>query len=130
MTFSQRQYADDDVCRAQPLRGPTPCPRCGYVSVKAPAWADFGVTFALAGLRYRIVSVGSTNRHAPRGLHFEDLVRVERVEQGPWALPQMPSPVSDVASALTSLFALPKFRPCELVGAYLIEPGPAREATP
>jgi hypothetical protein len=120
MTFHQEQYAADDVCRAQPSRSALPCPRCGYVSAKAPAWADFGVTFALAGARYRIVSVGSTNRHAPRGLHYEDLIIVEPVSKR-WAFPETPCWVADVGAALRDLFMSQRFRPHELAAAYLIE---------
>jgi len=107
----------DDICRAQPLRGDTPCPRCGYVSAGAPSWADHGVTFALNGTRYRIVSVGSTNRYAPRHLHFEDIIGAERLDSAHWELPAAPCPTSDVKAALGNLFALPHFRAHELAAA-------------
>lgn len=114
-------YVQDDICRAQPLRSEAPCPRCGYLAAGKPPWADIGASFALAGSRYRIVSVGSTNRYAPRGLHFEDTVLCERVDDERWAFPKAPCPVSDIQVALTALFELPHFRPHELSAAYMIE---------
>lgn len=107
----------DDICRSFPQRSDTPCPRCSYIPAKAPAWADHGVTFALNGIRYRIVSVGSTNRYAPRGLHFEDTILAERLDSSHWELPATPCPTSDVKAALDRLFALPHFRPHELASA-------------
>lgn len=112
-------WEDDDICRTQPSRG-GPCPRCGYVSEKAPAWADFGVTFALGASRYRIVSVGSTNKYAPRGLHFEDLIICELVTEK-WSFPDVPCLVSDVQDALLAMNKLPHFRPGDLQPAYMIE---------
>ena len=76
-----------------------------------------GARFAVGGKTYRIVSVGSTNRHSPNGLHNEDTVIVESVKADPWEFPSMPAQVPDVAQALRTLFALPKFRVPELKGA-------------
>ncbi len=111
--------ARDEACRMFNEYN-TPCPSCGYTATRKPAWADFGVTFALAGVRYRIVSIGSTNRYAPRHAHFEDSVHCEPVEKH-WGLPAAPCPVADMETALDALFRLPTFRPHELAGAYLIE---------
>jgi hypothetical protein len=119
--YFKELYAADDVCRAHPARTADPCPRCGYVPAQAPAWATHGATFALAGLRFRVVAVGSTNQHAPRGLHYEDAIRVEPAGDERWQLAETPCPVDDVAASLRGLFSLPTLRPLELARAYLIE---------
>lgn len=115
---------DDDICRAQPLRGIEPCPRCGYVSRSRPAWADIGATFALGGARYRIVADGSTNAYSPRHLHFEDTARCQLVSDERWGLPGAPCAIGEAEAALAGLFALPTFRAFELEGAYMIEARP------
>lgn len=84
-----------------------------------PVWAKFGATFAIAGQRYRIVAIGSTNRHAYP--EFEDFIRCEPVEGNHFELPPAPCQKADVKAALGALFTLPSFRPQELGGAYLIE---------
>jgi hypothetical protein len=109
-----------ELCRVAPLYPESPCPGCGYVSQKKPEWADDGVTFALDGKRYRIVAIGSTNRFAPRQMHYECWIYCEPVEDR-WLLPNSPCFVDAVGSALCDFFKLPAFRSHELVGAYMIE---------
>lgn len=119
MTPRQLRDADhDDICRAHDDRTSDPCPRCSYIPAKAPAWATHGVTFAINGKAYRIVSVGSTNRYAPGHLHFEDTILAEPLSEH-WSLPNAPCPVSDFKTALDSLFGLPSFRPHELSNALV-----------
>ena len=118
---SHRAEADvsdeqDDICRAHPQRCDEPCPRCSYIPTKAPDWAVYKATFAVNGTRYRIVSVGSTNRYS-NGLHFEDTVLAERIDSTHWELPAAPCPTSDIKSALDDLFALPRFRASDLASA-------------
>lgn len=111
----------DDICRAYGIRPTEPCGGCGFVSQPKPPWAEHGATFALNGKRYRVVTVGSTNKHTPGHRHTEDSIRCELVEDASWAFPATPCPTSDVGAALRDLFSLPAFRPHELAGAYMIE---------
>lgn len=113
-TFPSREW----VCLAFPRRHERPCPRCGYVPAAVPPWATFGAKFGLNKTVYRIVTVGSTNRHSPQQIHTEDFVTCEPVGDDPWSLPPAPALVSDVAAALDVLFKkMPRFRALELTRA-------------
>lgn len=112
--FPSREW----VCRAFPWRSDRPCPACGFTPWHAPVWANHGRVFGLAGQAFRIVSVGSTNRHAPNGLHSEDYVHAELISEA-WSFPQLPAGVDEVGKALKQLFALPTFRVPELANAIL-----------
>lgn len=114
--FEEREW----VCRVFPYRCPDPCPGCGYTPLRAPVWALRGhPTFGLGGKLYRIVSVGSTNRYAPRGLHNEDVVVCELVQDEPWMFPQIPASKDEILQALNGLNALPQFRARELENAIV-----------
>lgn len=113
--------ANEWACRAFPYRSDRPCPGCGYVPARAPGWAVHGVVFGLRGKTYRVVSVGSTSRHSPQGLHYEDTVVAELVSGERWSLPEMPAAVEDVSRALRVLFDdLPRFRRPELERALVV----------
>lgn len=106
------------VCRAFPMRSERACPSCNYVPRPALSWAVHGARFALKGVLYSIVSVGSTNRYSPNHMHFEEYVIGEKISDDPWSLPETPCPVSDVAASLDVLFnKMPKFRMHELDNA-------------
>jgi hypothetical protein len=114
--FAEREW----VCRAFPWRNAQSCPSCGYVPKRLPAAFKHGAVFGLRGACYRVVSVGSTNRYSPNGLHSEDYLRCELVKEVPWALPTLPATKGDVSAALDVLFNdLPMFRWMELEGALL-----------
>lgn len=105
--FPSREW----VCRAFPRRSLEACPVCHYVPAFLPPSVVHGAIFALRGTVYRVVSVGSTNRHSPSGLHFEDFATCEAVSSEPWKFPALPAPTVDVSAALHVLFnGLPKFR--------------------
>ena len=119
-TFPVREWP----CVAFPWRSDRACPGCGYVPRKAPAWATHKAVFCLNGKAFRIVSVGSTNRYSNNRLHSEDFITAEPISAAPWALPDLPAPIADVASALTVLFKeLPRFRAVDLEKAlYCLQP--------
>lgn len=114
-TFPAREWA----CRAFPRRSARSCPGCGYTPWPRLPWVAHGATFAVDGKAYRIVSVGSTNRYSPSGLHFEDIVVAEPVSAGRWSLPELPATVDEVGDALNALNGLPKFRMPELDSALV-----------
>jgi hypothetical protein len=109
----------DDICRGHPDRTNEPCRRCGYVPAALPDWATHGAVFAVDGAAYRVVATGSTNRYAPRGLHFEETVSCERIGQGHWELPEAPCPAADVRDALGNLLRMPVFRAQDLTRALV-----------
>jgi hypothetical protein len=104
------------VCRSFPYRSPRPCPACGVVPRRTPAWAVHGATFGLNGRAYRVITVGSSNsrtrrvHHEGGGLHTEDFVRAELVTSAEWSLSQLPAACDDVVRSLRVLFdELPRF---------------------
>jgi len=115
------------VCRAFPWRSVRPCPSCKFVPRPAPAWAVHGAVFGLDGAAYRIVSVGSSGRRSPNGLHSEAFIITEPVSSEKWSLPELPATCNDVAQALHVLFNdLPRFWIPDLERALWITP-PAPE---
>lgn len=127
-SFPLESYpAREWVCMVFPWRHERPCPGCGYVPRGKPAWADFKVKFALGGKTYRIVSIGSTNRFAPRQMHQEDFLICELISSESWSLPAAPATRDEVGKALDVLDRMPRFRAHELEGAlHLVDDGDGR----
>jgi len=94
------------------------CPHCGFVFVPLPAWVEVRwverrlrrSVFALHGVIYRCMAIGSTNRRGGQwSCHFSDVVTCQPVDEANWHLPNAPSAKSNVASALKEFYALPMF---------------------
>jgi hypothetical protein len=115
-SFPSREWS----CRAFPRRSLRACPGCGYVPSKVPESIKHGAVFALGGLIYRVIAVGSTN-HYSNGLHYEDYAIGEvTASAAPWEFPDCPTPVADVYQALRKLGELPKFRTADLERALVL----------
>lgn len=82
----------------------TPCPRCGFVRVALPAWANVPhALFAMDGSVWRVIATASTNRDTPQNSHFREYVSAELVDGDAWKLPEPGSSVRDLVVQLERL---------------------------
>jgi len=91
------------------------CAACDWTRETLPEWVTYGSVFGLDGRVYRVIAIGSTNRHAPGNAHFDPHVTCEEVTTAdPWSLPPPGTRISDFAARVADFRRLPRFYATDL----------------